>query len=140
MPFLETDTEQVNSAGRRTSATSGEWQTWAVQAEEAMRGAPAGAGSGVVTAAAEEYLGDWNGRLHFVARRVDELGTNTSSGAVVVDNVDTESAGFLSAFAETTVAEQMHALPNDGRPLFGEDGNYSVSVLPPLGSLLERPM
>jgi hypothetical protein len=108
MAFLETDTEQVNSAGRQTSATSGQWAAWAVQAEETLRGGPSAADSGVVIAAAAEYVGDWSSRLHNVARRVEELGTNTSTGAVVVGNTDTEAAGFLHGFAERTLGELMH--------------------------------
>jgi hypothetical protein len=108
MAILEAQTDQVHSAGRQTAATSSGWQAWAVRAEETMRSGPTAADSAVVTGAAAEYLGDWNWRLHLVARRVDELGTNTSSGAAVVNTVDTETAGFLHAFEETTVGERMH--------------------------------
>lgn len=108
MSFLDARTDQVHSAGRQTAATSSGWQAWALQAEEMMRSGPTAAASAVVTNAAAEYLGDWNWRLHLVARRVDELGTNTSSGAAVVDNADTETAGFLHAFEERTVGELMH--------------------------------
>jgi hypothetical protein len=108
MSFLDARTDQVHGAGRQTAATSSGWQAWAIQAEEMMRSGPMAADSAVVSGAAAEYLGDWNWRLHLVAQRVDELGTNTSSGAAVVDTVDTEAAGFLNAFEETTVGERMH--------------------------------
>lgn len=99
MAFLDVRTDQVAAAGQRTAATSSEWQSWAVQAEEKLRTGPSGARNSTVESAAAEYLGDWNQKLHRIAAQVDALGTNTSSAATVVDNADTESDGFLKAFA-----------------------------------------
>jgi hypothetical protein len=99
MAFLNVDTGTVAAAGRQTAATSSQWQTWAVQAEERLRAGPGAAHDDTVESAAAEYLGDWNQKLHRVAAQVDALGTNTSSAATVVDNADTESDGFLRAFA-----------------------------------------
>lgn len=100
MPFLDALTDQVNTAGRQTSATSTRWRTWAVQAEEALRTGPTGADNAIVSGAGEVYVGDWSARLHSVGDRVDQLGTNTSAGAAVVDDTDTEAAGFLNTFGQ----------------------------------------
>lgn len=105
MSFLDVITDVVTAAGHRTAATSSQWRTWAGQAEETLRAAPAAAHSGVVSAAASGYLEDWNTKLHRVAAEVDALGTNTASASSVVNNADADADGFLRAFGQTAQAE-----------------------------------
>lgn len=100
MPFLDVGPDQVHTAGRRTAATSTQWRTWAVQAEEALRTGPTGADNAIVSTAGETYVGEWAARLHSVGDRVDRLGASASSGAAVVSGADTDAAGFLHTFGQ----------------------------------------
>ena len=113
--FIDLDPGAVSSAGRNTAATSGEWSSWAGQAEGLLRDAAGGAKESVVSAAFEGYVSTWNPALQGIARQVDAMGTNAASASTVMTGADHDSAGLLGQHGSTVAGQASHL----SRPITG---------------------
>lgn len=97
--FIDLNPEAVSGAGRRTAATSQDWDAWARRAAEALRHAAAVARDPVVGGAFEEYLSARNAAMQGLVTSSRAQGTNAVSAAQTMVGADQQSAGTLNQAA-----------------------------------------
>lgn len=99
--FLDVATDVVARSGGATAGTAGDWDSWGDRSRVVLGAAEVDVRSAAVADALAEYATAVVSAASQVGRQVSNLGVETTSAAVVIEDTDAESAALLQQHRPT---------------------------------------